>query len=115
MSPGSFVSSESAGSSNSLDETDDNRIVTPIDDHMGPATIFEESSAESCVEQHNSSSSNYFKNPNPTESRLADSISNEQGPQSSSLTSAASTVTPANQGTFKNKIKNVEGILKIEK
>ena len=41
MSPGSFVSSESAGSSNSLDETDDNRIVTPIDDHMGPATIFE--------------------------------------------------------------------------
>ena len=96
MSPGSFVSSESAGSSNSLDETDDNRIVTPIDDHMGPATIFEESSAESCVEQHNSASSNYFKNPNPTESRLADTISNE-GP-SSSLTS---TVTPANQGTFK--------------
>jgi len=98
MSPGSFVSSESAGSSNSLDENDDNRIVTPIDDHMGPATIFEESSAESCVEQtqHNSASSNYFKNPNPTESRLADSISIEP---SSSLTSAASTMTPANQGT----------------
>ena len=98
MSPGSFVSSESAGSSNSLDETEDNRIVTPIDDHMGPATIFEESSAESCVEQHNSDSSNYFKNPNPTESRLAGSISNVES--SSSLTSVASTVTPANQGTY---------------
>ena len=54
MSPGSFISSESAGSSNSLDdtiETMDNRMVTPIDDYVGPATIFEESSAESCLEQ----------------------------------------------------------------
>ena len=73
-------------------------IVTPIDDHMGPATIFEESSAESCVEQHNSDSSNYFKNPNPTESRLAGSISNLES--SSSMTSGSSTLTPANQGTF---------------
>ena len=44
MSPGSFISSESAGSSNSLDDTEtvDNRMVTPIDDYVGPATIFEE-------------------------------------------------------------------------
>ena len=51
MSPGSFVSSESAGSSNSLDDPDDpgTRIITPIEDHMTPATIFEESSAESCI------------------------------------------------------------------
>ena len=53
MSPGSFVSSESAGSSNSLDDPDDPgaRILTPIEDNMPPATIFEESSAESCIEQ----------------------------------------------------------------
>ena len=53
MSPGSFVSSESAGSSNSLDEPEDPaaRILTPNDEHNPPATIFEESSAESCIEQ----------------------------------------------------------------
>ena len=80
MSPGSFVSSESAGSSNSLDDPDvepgSNRLImTPLDDHVTPgnplsnqanlaaklnntcfsflvaATIFEESSAESCIEQ----------------------------------------------------------------
>ena len=73
-------------------------IVTPTDDHMGPATIFEESSAESCVEPHNSDSSNYFRNPNPTESRLAVSISNLES--SSSMTLCSSTLTPAKQGKF---------------
>lgn len=34
MSPGSFVSSESAGSSNSLDETDDNRIGNIFKDFL---------------------------------------------------------------------------------
>lgn len=80
MSPGSFVSSESAGSSNSLDETDDNRIVTPIDDlNLPPATIFEESSAESCVEihqnHHSFNTSCSLKNLPPSESRLASSVS----------------------------------------
>ena len=41
MSPGSFVSSESAGSSNSLDDPDvepgSNRLImTPLDDHVTP-------------------------------------------------------------------------------
>lgn len=87
MSPGSFVSSESAGSSNSLDEADgagnngEYRIMTPIDDHMGPATIFEESSAESCVEQlqygvHINPAS--IKQPTTMESRLADSVVSNQ-------------------------------------
>ena len=43
MSPGSFVSSESAGSSNSLDDPDvepgSNRLImTPLDDHVTPGT-----------------------------------------------------------------------------
>ena len=77
MSPGSFISSESAGSSNSLDDTDtvDNRMVTPIDDYVGPATIFEESSAESCLEQTSSGLAIVSRMPAPTESRLATSAS----------------------------------------
>ena len=64
MSRGSFVSSESAGSSNSLDEPDMDpaaRILTPNDEHNPPATIFEESSAESCIEQTTTSGSDHFR------------------------------------------------------
>ena len=64
MSRGSFVSSESAGSSNSLDEPDMDpaaRILTPNDEHNPPATIFEESSAESCIEQTTTSGGDHFR------------------------------------------------------
>ena len=109
MSPGSFVSSESAGSSNSLDETDgpDSRlIITPSEEHPGgPATIFEESSAESCVEQYGGGASTpstiCFKNPAPSESRLADSnlISNN-----SAIITPNTTMTPASAAVTSNSI-----------
>lgn len=64
LSPGSFVSSESAGSSNSVDSDTmavgsfDNHkygssCITPSSEHPSTTTIIEESSAESCIDPAN--------------------------------------------------------------
>ncbi len=80
LSPGSLISSESAGSTNSLDDTasteDRTRIgmVTPSDDYNTPATILEESSAESCIEQTPNHRMATYEQPHipiQSESRLA--------------------------------------------
>lgn len=110
MSPGSFISSESAGSSNSLDDPDDhaiNRLLTPMED-VTPATIFEESSAESCIEINGSSERRRSEittvNLPPIESRLADSVTSSDDvnytpidviPSSASTTGIMSTVLAA--------------------